>query len=182
MSAVHDFNERLEYSHSHSDSSWWIDVYKKAFPTFLTAVDIRKDGWMQRSGVDRLVILESGKQVCVDEKVRSKKYYDVHPEGDIFLETWSKKESQVRGWIAKDLQTDFIAYAFENTKECYLMPFQNMRKAYLENRFSWCRRYGKRQTRTKTRCKRGFYTTEGIPVPIPVLLEEIKNSMVVKWA
>ena len=63
--------------------SWWTDVYRGAFPDLLSMTNVRKDGWAQRGGIDRVLTLSSGKTITVDEKVREK----VWP--DILLERWS---------------------------------------------------------------------------------------------
>jgi len=59
---VHDFNESLAFSQSCADAPWWIDVYRTAFPGLVSAVSVRKDGWAQRGGIDRVLTLKSGKR------------------------------------------------------------------------------------------------------------------------
>lgn len=79
--SVHDFNDQLAYSHSQADRSYWQEVYRQAFPDMRRTLDLRHDGWHQRAGRDRMVILSSGRTIFIDEKVRSKSYPDLN--GDV---------------------------------------------------------------------------------------------------
>jgi len=166
---IHDFKECLERSHSYSNELWWEKVYKKAFPTFKTMNTVDVDGWAQRGGIDRIILLESGKTIYIDEKVREKAY------DDFFLEYWSSLERKIKGWIAKDLATDYIAYAFAPIKKCYLLPFQLLRAAWKQNRVKWCDKY------FVSKAKNKGYTTEGVCVPIDVVLSSITDSMIIDW-
>ena len=162
---THDFLNSLKKSHEQADSSWWLDVYKKAFPDLEAEVSVRNDGWAQRGGIDRVLTLSSGKTLTVDEKVRYKDY------PDILLEYWSDEARKIRGWVAKDMACDFIAYAFVNSGTCYLLPFQTLRAAWRLNHKEWCERYG--------RCEadNGRYTTVSVPVPIKVLMPALNDAM-----
>jgi hypothetical protein len=64
---IHDFQERLDFSHAYADAPWWRDVYRAAFPGFATWVSVREDGWAQRGGIDRVITLKSGRTITVDE-------------------------------------------------------------------------------------------------------------------
>ena len=68
---VHDFRASLALSESYSDAPWWMILYRKAFPSLVSAVSVRDDGWAQRGGMGR-VLTHACSGVCtVDEKVRS---------------------------------------------------------------------------------------------------------------
>ena len=68
---IHDFAGSLALSHSYSDASWWMDIYRRAFPSLISAVSVRDDGWAQRGGIDRVLTLACGRVYTVDEKVRT---------------------------------------------------------------------------------------------------------------
>jgi hypothetical protein len=170
---IHNFNDSLAKSHAQEDAPWWESVYRKAFPTFLAMHSVRNDGWAQRGGIDRIIILASGKNFTVDEKVRSKDY------DDILLEFWSDEQHSKPGWIAQDLACDFIAYAFVPSQRCYLLPFQQLRRAWLENRYEWVKSYKRVHAENFNSY---HYTTVSVPVPIPVLLKSICNAMTVTWS
>lgn len=169
MSQIHDFRQSLEMSQAQADSPWWNDVYRNAFPDLQSAVNVRNDGWAQRGGIDRVLTLASGKTLTVDEKVRDKDW------PDFCLEYWSSVEHKTRGWIAKDLACDFIAYAFIPSATCYLLPFQTLRRAWRENANDWVRRHRKIEAKNKG------YTTVSVGVPIHEVFEAMNDAMRVKW-
>jgi len=168
MTVVHDFKQCLEYSHSQSDQNWWGEVYKKAFPSLIAFHDMRHDGWWQRGGIDRLLILP-GRTVAVDEKVRTRDY------GDILLEYWSVYEQKKPGWAVKDQACDFIAYAIQPTKRCYLLPFHTMRLAVTKYGRRWLDEYG------WTTAQNHGYTTKSVAVPTDVLMSALGDVMLVGW-
>lgn len=166
---VHDFHESLARSAAQVDAPWWLEVYRTAFPDLASAVSVREDGWAQRGGIDRVLTLESGKTLTVDEKVRTKEY------DDILLEYWSDERRRVRGWVAKDLACDFIAYAFEQSGRCYLLPFQGLRRAWRDNCMTWVNTFRRIEAKNKG------YTTVSVAVPTIELLNAVRDSMIVTW-
>lgn len=167
---VHNFRESLALSEQYADAPWWEAVYRKAFPSFASTMLIRGDGWAQRGGIDRVVILASGKRYDIDQKVRERDW------PDFCLEYYSDKERKTLGWVAKDLACDFIAYAFIPSQRCYLLPFAALRRAWHDHGSDWMRRYGKIEARNHG------WTTESVPVPIPVVLRAMQDAMLVCWA
>ena len=166
---VHNFTESLTKSQAQADAPWWIDVYRAAFPDLASAVCVRKDGWAQRGGIDRVLTLESGKTLLVDEKVRDK----VWP--DICLEYWSDRDRKIPGWVAKDLAMDYLAYAFIPSRTCYLLPFQTLRRAWRANRKEWVKEH------PKVVAENQGWVTVSVGVPIPILLAALNDAMVVTW-
>ena len=166
---MNDFHEDLKFSHDQSKLPIWDLIYNLAFPTFKTMEEIEQDGWAQRAGIDRLVILESGKIIYIDEKVRRKDY------DDILIEYWSDEERKKPGWIAKDSACDYIAYAFLPSKRCYLLPFQQLRKAWKENMTDWVSKY------RRVEAQNNGYVTVSVAVPIEILMADIQKAMVVDY-
>lgn len=144
-------------------------MYRAAFPDLASAVCVRADGWAQRGGVDRVLTLSGGKTLTVDEKVRAEEY------DDILLEYWSDEARRVRGWVAKDLACDFIAYAFEQSGRCYLLPFQSLRRAWRINGRHWVNTYRRVEARNSG------YVTVSVPVPTVELLNAVRDAMIVFW-
>lgn len=173
---MHNFADSLALSHEQEDALWWDEIYGKAFPGHLSAVSVRNDGWAQRGGIDRVVTLQSGKVVTIDEKVRQKSY------GDILLEYWSNRENKVPGWIAKDLACDFIAYAFIPDQTCYLLPFFSLRRAWRENHRDWVAMARNAEGGYRiVEAQNPTYVTESVAVPIPDLLSAISQAQIVSW-
>jgi len=166
---VNEFRRDLKWSHEQSDQPWWEEVYRMAFPNFSQMHEVRKDGWAQRGGIDRQVLLTDGTVLKIDEKVRRTSY------PDFCLEYWSDEARKVPGWIAKPLTCDFIAYAFAPTTTCYLLPYQLLRAAWWRNRGDWVDRY------REIRADNPGYTTVSVAVPIPVVLNALTGVMAVRW-
>lgn len=166
---VHHFATSLARSHFYADAPWWSDVYRNAFPTLRCCHDIRSDGWSQRGGIDRLLVLASGKTLTVDEKVREKDWPDV------LLEYWSDEAARSPGWIAKDLACDYIAYAFVPSQTCLLLPFHQLRLAWHRHRKQWVQNY------KEVRADNGRYTTVSVAVPKAELMARINEALLVSW-
>lgn len=165
----HNFNESLAKSQAMEDAPWWPKVYAQAFPSLLSFHSVRNDGWAQRGGIDRVIVLKSGKTLTVDEKVRYKEY------DDILLERWSDERKEIPGWIQKDLACDYIAYAFVQSQRCYLLPFQQLRRAWLRYGRGWIERY------PRIPADNGTYTTVSVAVPTAVVMDAIADAMKVVW-
>lgn len=170
---VHNFARSLKMSKSYGDAPWWGQVYRQAFPTMQAMVDVRSDGWAQRGGIDRQIVLADGTVIKIDEKVRSKDY------PDFFLEAWSDRDRQVKGWAAKDLTCDFIAYAFVPSRTCYLLPFQLLRRAIDKHHGRWWREYLREPVENEQGGR--SWVTVGVAVPIDEVLCAITECMVIRW-
>lgn len=167
--AVANFAADLAFSHAQSDQPFWAEVYREAFPDMESMVNVRKDGWAQRGGIDRIITCASGRVWRIDEKVRREKW------DDILLEVKSDIERDTPGWIVKDLACDFIAYAFLPTQECFLLPVQPLQRAWRQYGELWIREY-----ETKEAPNNGWRTLN-CPVPISFLMEAIAEAMLIRW-
>ncbi len=165
----HNFANSLALSNQYAEAHWWRAVYVEAFPDLESMVSVRDDGWAQRGGIDRVLTLGCGKTLTVDEKVRSK------DRNDILLEYWSDEARKSKGWIEKALACDFIAYAFIPSQRCYLLPFQTLRRAWQSNAHIWVEQH------EEVRAENEGYTTVGVAVPIPILMDSLNNAMLVTW-
>ena len=177
VTVVHDFEDSLALSESYADASWWKEVYRQAFPSMASMTCVRQDGWAQRGGIDRVITLRSGKSLWVDEKVRSK------DRPDILLEYLSNDRTGALGWVAKDLATDYIAYAFIPSRRCYLLPFATLRRAWKEHAAEWIA-LGKAEEDGFRQCRaeNPGYTTISVAVPIPDLMAALTDAMVIDWS
>lgn len=164
---IHDFASSLRQSHIASDLPIWEEMYKQAFPTMVVMVDHRTDGTHQRAGVDRSIILEEGKRVWVDEKIRGKNKITGRVYDDISLEHVSNDRSNSPGWVEKPLLCDYIAYAIAPLGKGYLLPVIQLQQAWRANKDSWRNKYGDRQARN------AGYNTIFTPVPVQVVFPAI---------
>lgn len=166
---THNFRDSLAWSEQYSDAPWWWDVYSQAFPTLENMLCVRRDGWAQRGGIDRLLVLADGTTLKVDEKARAKDW------PDFCIEYWSDIERRIPGWAVKELTCDYVAYAFVPSQTCYLLPFQLLRRAAIDNKAEWAEKY------PRIDAKNNGYTTASLAVPIAVLLNAIRDCMVIRW-
>jgi len=185
---VRNFAERLAYSHAQSDQPWWEEIYRRAFPDFSAMVDLRPDGWHQRAGRDRVVVLNSGKPLYIDEKAREDDY------GDVFVEVWSiypkncsgsgypSRPGAVPGWACKALDCDYLAYAVVPRQVCYLFPYQGIRAAWDKYGGDWRGAAQLRRAGFSWReSPNGTYNTVGICMPVTALWDAIKDALTISW-
>lgn len=199
---THDFNEQLDFSHSLSDAPWWETVYRRAFFDFKAMVDLREDGWHQRAGRDRAVVLRTGRTLYVDEKGRRPRR-DGTDWPDIAVEMWSqypkgpnraaypRTGGAVEGWSRKPLDCDYLAYAFVKSEICYLLPFLGIRQAVQTYARDWIeeaatnfalRASGQRaQGITWIRSENRGYDTISLGVPPKRLWDAVSGALTVSW-
>jgi len=162
---MHDFADSLAASHKMSDWPIWEQIYRRAFPSFLSMTDHRDDGEHQRAGIDRSVILENSKQLLIDEKVRLKDYKD------IAIEYLSNDVKGTPGWVCKPLRADYIAYAIAPAGRCYLLPVIQLQIAWTRKAFEW---QGKCK---KIEAKNRGYSTWSLCVPPDELFKAIGGAL-----
>lgn len=175
---VHDFQERLAFSHAAEDWPVWEEIYRKAFPSFSAMIDHRQDGEHQRAGIDRSVILSNSKQILVDEKARDPK--SLTPEDwkryqDILLEYLSNDVTGAPGWVCKPLRADYIAYAVMCAGLCFLLPVPQLQLAWSNNSTEWIAQFGKKPARNPG------YRTWSCPVPVNTLFPAIGKCLRVSF-
>lgn len=168
MQKLHDFQERLEMSQKASDEPFWENVYRRAFVGYVGNLPVLVDSPAQRLGIDRFVVLSSGKELRIDEKKRE----TVYP--DILLEYLSNDQTGAPGWIEKDLLIDYIAYAFMPAKRVHLYPWQQLRQTWVKYGPAWQKTY------KKVPAQNAGYTTWSLAVPIAVLDEAIREVSVIQ--
>lgn len=148
-------------------ADWWLPIYRRAFPTLVSAVAVEQDGWAQRGGIDRLLTLACGRTYTVDEKIRTEDWPDV------LLERWSDERRKSPGWVQKPLAADFIAYAHAPAATCVLLPVPALQRAWRQHGRQWIGLYGQR------RAQNPGYTSVSVPVPRGVLMQAIVEAMFV---
>lgn len=165
---IHNFNERLAFSEKAGHEDFWQAVYRKAFPDMVFAKFCTGKCQGQYLGIDRVIQLETGKTLYIDEKKREKDY------PDILLEYLSVDTTNAPGWIEKDLKIDYLAYAFMPSKRCYLFPWELLRRVWKHFKADWKKKYN------IPPAKNYGYSTHSVAVPIPELLNVVKNAMIIQ--
>lgn len=150
---IHNFEESLAWGERASDAPFWGAVYHKAFPDMASCMRNRGNNEAQRRGVDRVILLNNGRVLYIDEKKRSRAY------DDILLEYISVDTTGAPGWIEKDLAIDYLAYAFMPTRICYLFDWPLLRRAWVMFKDKWIANY------KRIEAKNNGYTTISVAVP-----------------
>lgn len=163
---IHLFEDSHALAARYGDD-WWLPIYRRAFPTLVSAVAVEQDGWAQRGGIDRLLTLACGRTYTVDEKIRTEDWPDV------LLERWSNERLKAPGWVQKPLAADFIAYAHAPAATCVLLPVPALQRAWRQHGRQWIGLYGQR------RAQNPGYTSVSVPVPRGVLMQAIVEAMFV---
>lgn len=176
----HSFGESLVRSAVVASAPWWVEFYRGVFPDLQSMSSMKGDGWAQRGGIDRVLVLASGKTLNVEEKVRGEVYGENGRPGatepyDFCLEHTSAEEYGTAGWVTKELATDYLAYVWEPIKVGYVLPFQPLRWAWRKHHTEWIAKYRRLVADNKA------YHTISVGVPIPVLLNALTEEMRGGW-
>jgi len=164
---VHDFEDSLQRSHEAHDLPIWEEMYRQTFPDMIAMHDHREDGYWQRAGIDRSIILKSSKQILVDEKVRGRNRKTGRIYRDIAIEYVSNNRTDAPGWAEKELAADYIAYAIAPLGLGYLLPVLQFQAAWRRHKEEWLKRFP-----NKIAANNG-YDTLFCPVPVKVLFPAI---------
>lgn len=171
---IHDFKADLEFSRNNASLDIWEKIYRLAFPLF-KGMSYVTEKPKQLAGIDREVLLKNGKVITIDEKVRRENW------NDFLLEYWSDKEREVLGWICKPLQCDYLAYAFLPSKRCYLLPFDLLQRAWKKNAKAWHEQAKSNRGYKVVEANNPNYTTVSLAVPIDIVLNSIKEAMLIHY-
>ena len=171
---INDFNEDLEYGALAEDEPFWQKFYKKAFPGLLFAKQTNTNCQGQQLGIDRVIYLDSGKVLFIDEKKRRERY------PDILLEYQSNGNFK-KGWMHKQLMIDYIAYAVMPDKKVFLLDWHLLKKAWFSYRDAWMvlakdRKEGFRIVEAKNR----NYSTFSLAIPNKVLFEAMAEPIIIE--
>lgn len=171
----HNFQESLAFSHKAEDLPIWGEVYKQAFPNMVEMVSYREDGFWQRQGIDRGVLLNTSKQIRIDEKVRGRNKLTGKVYDDIALEYKSSMEGDTPGWVCKPLQADYIAYLIAPLGVCHMLPVIQLQNAWAKHGSDWIDVY------PEIKAKNEGYTTLSVGVPVKVLYPAIGGELRVSF-
>lgn len=122
-------------------------------------IDVSLNKEYQQKGIDILHILERKLEVKTNSWAKQ--------TGNFFIETWSNKERNVKGWFYTS-QAEYILYLVNSA--LYILPLEKIRQLDLNQ-------YQEKATQTPT--KEGAYTTVGRLVPIKDVLAKFNVERVI---
>jgi len=117
-----------------------VELEKKASPYFDSAyrkvwrvktITVVRDTLKGREEIDKILTLEDGIQIAIEEKVRDKKYAN----NDIVIEEQSNVEKGTPGWIYYS-KADYLAYSWlqNGLTKVLLFDMKKLREWYLKNK------------------------------------------------
>lgn len=159
-----NFETDLGYSLEKNYDEQINKYYYTLFPE-LKRIEIVTDIELQKKGIDKVLIMKSGKKILIDEKKRRKDY------GDILLEEYSNEAIHQVGWLGRGHYTDYIVYIIMGTGKVYLLPFLILQRAWRRNYAIWKKLY------YTARAKNEDYVTTSICIPVNILFEALKKAM-----
>lgn len=166
---INDFDKCYQFAEDGKCEPFWNDVYKKAFPNMTNHMrGQQKKCRSQEVGVDRIIYLENGKTVTVDEKIRSEVY------NDILLEYISNDTKNTPGWMEKDLTIDYLAYAFLPILTAYLFDWRMLKRAWNFHKEKWKNKY------FNPKAPNNGYITISVAVPIDDLRNACSIAAIIK--
>lgn len=166
------WQEKLTYSQAQIDSD--IRRIKNYFPHCSEVVKTSVD--FDRQGVDYIATLKGGIQIFIDAKTRVKgsSRYWKHGEPELALEIYSVVESKKLGWtLSTESKAHYILYTFDPTDsdKFYVLPFQILRKVFVENGRQWIEKYGK-----KIQASDNWHSS-AVFVPANVVMQAVNHAM-----
>jgi len=168
-----DFKQDLEYSTKHD--KFWKEIYMSFFPSMAEMSSIVTDIELQKKGIDRVLTLENGKRILIDEKMRRSIYTDILLE---YKSNSNKDEND--GWINKNLEINYIAYAFMPIQTVYMLDWNMLKRTWLKYGGEW---YKKAKAKQDGLCfvsaDNELYNTLSIAIPIYILLDKMIESTVI---
>lgn len=172
------FEQDLAWSESQHSEDWWEPYYRKAFPLLQSIQRVPGPSEAQRAGIDKFVILQGGKRLAVDEKIRRDR-----PPNDIALEirhVAADRLSEWPGWMTKPNQfTDYLAMGFQKFHVAFFFPFGSLQAAWCKNGEKWKSQYGIVEAPNPRDNPR--YYTQNVCVPTGVLMGYLLDAMRVQF-
>lgn len=131
---IHSFTEDLARSHAaEGDYAFWDQIYRRLYPSLETHLIFPNSAAAQRGGWDRLLILDNGHTIRVEEKVRETAY------ADFCLEYWSNLERRSPGWWRQKPFSDVLLYVIRPTGEYWAFDRWVLRRVGIVSIRKWAR-------------------------------------------
>ena len=174
---MNGWQEKLEYSLA-SQQDFDIEILKNHIPSCVSVekTDVATD----KTGVDYIATLTNGAVVFIDAKTRTAdcvKYWN-NGEPELALEKWSVVGRKIGWTLSTSSAVDYILFTFDK-KACnkfFFIPFQLLRKVFLENGKDWQDKYGLKYQYSHSAS--GHWESQAIFVPASVVIQAIKQTMI----
>ena len=166
MAIKPNFSEDLAFSldplHAEMMDTFYIDFFGAMGLEVLEVKHIT-DRAEQKKGYDKLIKLDNGQFIRVEEK------RDRYVTGNLVLELWSDSDRK-RGWLYTST-ADFLCYHFINTGITHMLPMPLLRRAWMLNEKLWRDVYDEKHIKNRA------WTTIILPIPVTVLRAALMEAM-----
>lgn len=133
--------------------------------------DIVDDVEKNKVGIDREVVLKSGRVLNIEQK--NSRFYSTH----FFAELIGDVARNTPGWtVDPNKQSDFIFYYWEKAKKMLVLPAYSLRRAVRRMAKQYGEEYGLSTTCSTVKETGRRWETVGVSVPTEVLLHDMHNE------
>ncbi len=169
------WQEKLTYSQTLIDSD--LSRIRRYFPKcqMVGKANLEQD----KKGADYIATLKGGAKIFIDVKTRVKgaSRYWQYGEPELALESYSVVENEKLGWTLNDSAiTDYILFTFDpsDTELFYILPFQQLRKAFWRNFKSWKEIYELKKQASDN------WHSSAMFVPASIVVKAVTKLMIIK--
>lgn len=161
---TYDFNDSIKIGEQGEEE--FIKLFSE-LPTVNQIVDLRNIQKAREDDIDFLVKTPRG-NFTLELKT------DTYTSGNFFIETMSAAETHSLGWAFKS-RAQFLAYYFINYANIYIFRMKDIQRIAGSLTFSEYRK-----TLKNRRKNGGYYTSEGLAIPINVLCRTVEKYSLYK--
>lgn len=169
------WQDKFSYSQQQIDSD--MSKIKRYFPNCISV--IKSDVATDKEGVDYIATLKGGAVIYIDAKTRlegASRFWK-YGEPELPLEIYSVVETKKIGWTLSDsAPVDYIMFTFapKDTPLFYILPFQQLRKAFWRHFKAWHALYGMKEQASDN------WHSSALFVPASVVVGAVSQLMVLK--
>lgn len=205
MEDIKNFNECNVLANTKETDTFWLKVYKQAFPLFESTIktDTTKGSKEQSNGIDRKIILSNKKIIRCEEKLifapniqfdENTGTYKEYPWNNFMLEYISDdSKTNAPGWMEKNLNIEILSYGWWKYQEAYLLNWRVLKKVWEKNKENWINEIPEKTAESdnmlfvrKHRIKNvgfngSYYYTWCVSVPIDYLFKKMIEEIIFEF-
>jgi hypothetical protein len=141
MSKMNHYGQDINYADSSDIFEKTANFIRSKMSRFdhIIKIDAVKDKQLQFSGVDKIVVTQSGKVLRLEEKVRRKDWGDLLVEViadnrfakyDPVNNSFEYEKKRGVGWGMKEYSTDLLLYYFEESDTGYILSWKKFKAMF----------------------------------------------------
>ena len=172
---IYEFQKDLSTSQQEASDADWYSIYEKMFVDF-NNMGFVKDKETQAQQIDRVILLNNGAEINVEEKV------DYYNNQRVALELVADVEHHKLGWMEKPSNSQWLAYKKQALGQCLFLPMRALKEAYKANAGKWQALAANEQEDYKFgRAQNKGYSSISLLVPIKELLGTVRGAKLITY-